>query len=129
VAEKREKEIEDALASFKEVETAGYRVQERGRSLVQQAQRGKQTLEFLKTEMPKYEKVAEESPEIAAALSQSRYWLKLAKHHAQESVARLRDPGSSPIFSVKEGRHRFSSLKRWLPELCPPSSVGFDRAA
>jgi hypothetical protein len=36
---------------------------------------------------------------------------------------------SSPIFSVKEGRHRVSSVRRWLPEFCPPSSLGFDRVA
>lgn len=88
--ESSSKEIDLTRLLLDELEAAGYRAQEHGRSLVQLAGRGRAALDFLKDEMPKYEKIAAESPEVADALSRAPSWLRLARSQIDESVGRVR---------------------------------------
>jgi len=82
--------IKKTRTRFAEIETAGYGIEKIGRSFVQEGRKGNATLDFLEQELPKYEKIARESPEVAEALAQVPEWLKVARNQADESIVRLR---------------------------------------
>jgi BioD-like phosphotransacetylase family protein len=85
------KELKDVRVLFEKIEAAGYRTQAHGRLLVDRAQQANESLVVLEGELPKYEKLAPESTEIANALSQTTAWLAFVKRQAEESIALLPD--------------------------------------
>lgn len=86
--DKREK-TKSLKDNYEKIEKEGHRLQEQGTMIVKKAVSGKKQAEFLEEELPKYEKIAEQYPELSKRLNDDYRFIDLSIRNTNGVVSNL----------------------------------------